>query len=176
MMQQMTSRERNLAFIVGLLVVGLICVMLGKTFTRNHKALKVQLMDKTSRLASMKTMINERDLWVERSQIISSTQPKLENAATAGVNFLKELENLAKEHSVMLELPQVNSVLSKPHYQSVSVVFETKSSGPQLVDFMKAAQGPSKFTVFTIGSIEVAKNDPTQMQGKFTAERWFAPK
>ena len=176
MIQQMTARERNLAFIVGVLVVGFVGVMLVKNFTKNYKTLKSQVAVKSSNLAAMKTLISERDLWVERNQILSSTQPKLENGATAGVNFLKEIENLAKDQSVMIEQPQVNSVVSKPYYQSVSVAFETKSNHMQLVDFLRAAQDPAKFIVFASATIEVSKSDPTLMQGKFTVERWFAPK
>jgi hypothetical protein len=176
MIQQMTPRERNLALIVGVLVVGLVTVMLTKTFLRNYRQLKTQRMEKSFQLESMKTLITERDLWVAREQELKSKQPKLENAGSAGVNFLEELQNVAKAHSVMIEQPQINTVVNKPHYQSVSVVFETKSSGPELVDFLRDAQGPTKFTVFTTSTIEVAKNDPTQMQGRFTAERWFAPK
>ena len=176
MIQQMTPRERNLAVIVGVLVVGLVTVMLAKTFTRNFRQLKTQRMDKSFQLESMKTLITERDLWVAREQELKSKQPKLENAGSAGVNFLEEMQNVAKAHSVMIEQPTINTVQSKPHYQSVSVVFETKSSGPELVNFLKDTQGPSKFIVFTNATIEVAKNDPTQMQGRFTAEHWFAPK
>src|SRR5436853_692251 len=109
MMQQMTARERNLAFIVGVLVAGLVGVMLVKNFTKNYKTLKSQVAVKSSNLAAMKTLISERDLWVERNQILGTTKPKLENGATAGVNFLKELENLAKDQSVLIEQPQVNS-------------------------------------------------------------------
>jgi hypothetical protein len=58
----------------------------------------------------------------------------------------------------------------------VSVQFVTKSSGPELVEFMRDAQKPDKFVVFTSAIIEVAKNEETKMQGRFTAERWFAPK
>jgi hypothetical protein len=77
---------------------------------------------------------------------------------------------------VMIEQPVINTVVNQPYYQSVSVSFDTKSSGPELVEFMAAAQGQTKFTAFKAASLEVAKNDPTQMAGKFTVERWFAPK
>jgi len=177
MMQQMTARERNLAIIVGTLVIGLASVMLSKTFLRNYRQLKSQLTQKTAMLSNMKTLITERELWVERDQILTSNQPKLENAGSAGVNFLEELQNVAKQHNVMVDQPSIGIVQStNKNYQSVNVKFETKSSGSELVEFLRAAQGPTKFTVFTLATIEVAKNDPTQMQGKFTVERWFAPK
>src|SRR4030095_802365 len=75
MMQQMTPRERNLAMIVGTLVVGLAMVMLAKTFMRNYAQLNSQLTQKKTMLASMKTLITERELWVERDQYLISKQP-----------------------------------------------------------------------------------------------------
>jgi len=176
MIQQMTPRERNLAMLVGVLVVGFVTIMLSKTFMRNFRQLKSQRMEKSFALENMKTLIQERDLWVQRDQWLKSKQPKLENAGSAGVNFLEEIQNTAKAHNVMIEQPVINTVVNQPYYQSVSVSFDTKSSGPELVKFMAAAQGQTKFTAFKAVSLEVAKNDPTQMAGKFTAERWFAPK
>jgi hypothetical protein len=177
MIQQMTPRERTLATFVGVLVAGLVAIMLGKTFMRNYNTLTLQLRTKTMELASMKTLIVERDLWVQRDQLLSSKQPHLENAGSAAVNFHEELKNLASEHSVMIDQPSLGMVdSSKPHYQAVRVGFETKSNWPDLVDFLHTAQNPDKFIVFTSVTIEVAKNDPSQMHGKFNAERWFAPK
>jgi hypothetical protein len=177
MMQQMTSRERNLATFVAVLVIGLVGVMLTKKFTQNYRQLTDQLRSKTFQLSSMKTLITERELWEQRDQLLAAKQPILGNRTSAGNDFLEELKTIASEHSVMIEEPGFGLVQSnKPHYQSVSVQFTAKGSGPDLTNFMKAAQTPDKFVVFTSATIEVAKNEETKMQGKFNAERWFAPK
>jgi hypothetical protein len=175
MTSQMSAREKTLAALVGALVVIFATLLLGKKFTAHHRDLRQQLQEKTALLGGMKTLIGERDLWVQRDAWLTSRQPKPEDATRAASRLLDEvLKPAAQQHSVLLENPQINAPVPRPpHYLSVNVQLETKSKWPDLIDFLFELQAPDKFVVVESANLTLA-GDKTQVIGKFRIAKWFA--
>jgi hypothetical protein len=171
---QMSAREKTLAALVGALVFAFLTLLLGKKFTTDHRGLRQQLSEKTAVLASMQTLIAERDFWVQRDAWLTSKQPKLENPTRAGNDLLDQIKPIAQSHNVLIENPNIlNPVPHPPNYQSVSVNLDTKSGWPEMVDFLEELQGPDKFIVFESANLTLA-GDKKQVLGKFRVARWFA--
>jgi hypothetical protein len=176
MIQQMNTRERMLATIVGALLVSLITYMLASTFKKHYTSFNRQLSDRKTELAGMKTLITERDLWLKRDTFFRESQPPLVNPGGAGVALLEETKEIAQKHSLVIENPIIGTPESRPNYQAVSITLETKSKWEDLVEFIYEVQSPNSFIVFENAKLTLDQGDKTQVHGNFRLAKWFAPK
>ena len=103
-------------------------------------------------------------------------QPKIENEATAGVQLLNQVQELAKKFGVTIEQPAIGNPERQPRYTSVAVTVDTKSPWKALHDFLGAVQGPEQFVVLESSRLNVDPSDQTQMRGHFRIAKWFAGK
>lgn len=174
----MTKREKILAGLVGGTVAVLLNFFLISFFAKNHRALKQDLANKQKQLTGLNTLIADRDFWEQRGAWIASTQPKLEDPARAGVDLMEEVRKLAKQHVVLIppETVSLGSPMNKDHYTSVHVVVETRSTWDALINFLTELQGRDKFIVVESADLQKYSSDATQMQGKLTIAKWYAPK
>lgn len=173
----MTKREKVLASLVGGAVAVLLNIFLISFFTKNHRALKQDLARKESHLKGMHTLIADRALWEHRAAWIAANQPKLEDSGSAGVKLMEEVRDLAKRHEVLITPGTYNigTPSRKENYTSVPVTVETKSTWKALVNFLADLQAPEKFIVIENAHLNVDSADKTQMQGRFTIAKWYAP-
>jgi Type II secretion system (T2SS), protein M subtype b len=174
MIQQMTPRERVLSAIVGLTALVLVNLFLVKFFVKNHRQLRTDLVDKKAQLETMRTLLTERDLWMDRDRFIRNAQPKLVDRDGAAVTLLGAVKDIASKHSIVLENAQPGSPDPKPQYISVWVSFETKSKWQDLVAFLSELQAPEQFLVFENANLQIDGADKTQMRGTFRLAKWFA--
>ena len=173
----MTPREKTLATIVGSAVAIFVNLFLINFFVRTHAQQQVDLVRKSAQLQAMKTLLANTGMWEQRDAWLKAKQPRLENEATAGVQYvLSHVEETAKKFSVSLEQQQIANPDRHPQYISVSVNVETKSTWKAIVGMLAAIQGPEKFMVVEGANLRIDPKDPTQMHGKLRVSKWFAPK
>lgn len=175
MIQQMNSREKTLATIVGALLVSLLTYMLVSAFQKHHTKLKAQLRDRQTELDAMKTLSTERELWLKRDTFFREKQPPLANPGGAGVALLEETKEIAQKHNIVIENPMIGTPESRTNYQAVSVTLETKSDWKNLVEFIYELQSPSSFIVLENAKLTL-EADKTNFRGNFRVAKWFAPK
>ena len=169
-------REKALSYFVGgavLLVVNLFVI---NYFLTNRARLSAEARTKTMQLRSMKLLLANAPLWQEREARLIGAQPRLENEATAGVQFLTEIKEAAKREQVTIEQPVILPVEQRPACTAVSVELETKSTWAALIDFLKPLQGPEQFIVVETGTLRVDSGDPTMMRAHLKIAKWYAPK
>lgn len=173
----MTKREKVLAGLVGGAVAVLLNIFLISFFTKNHRALKQDLARKESHLKGMHTLMADRALWDQRAAWIAAHQPKLEDPGSAGVKLMEEVRDLAKRHEVLIapETLVIGTPSKKQYYTSVPITVETKSTWKALVNFLSELQTPEKFIVLESTNLKVNSADKTQMQGRLTIAKWYAP-
>lgn len=178
---EMNSRERTLAFLVGTIAVIFVTFFLVQFFLKQQRLLTQQLRTKKENLLSMRTLIAERDLWEQRDQWLHQHQPHIDNANSAGVNLLEEIKQIAQNHSLTptdANIGQANPSLrnsGKPSFQPVGVSFKVKGKWEDLVDFLYDVQTPTNFLVFEKASLELDKDDKTQVSASLNVAKWFAP-
>lgn len=176
----MNPRERALALVVGTLLAVAVTFVLGKVFLGQQRELTRQLASKTETLSSMRTLIAERDLWEERDQWLNQHQPRLDNAGSAGVALLDQVKSIGTARSLtpteaVIGVPDSGTkTAGKGSYQAVSVSFTVKGKWQDLVNFLYDVQTPSNFLVFEKASLQLDKDDKTQVSGNFKLAKWFA--
>jgi len=180
MSMQMNPRERALAFIVGTMVVGLISYMLVNTFLGHQRKLKQDLSEKKTSLETMQTLIAERAMWEERDKWLNQSQPKMDNANSAGVELLDRVKQIGQTRSltptdasfgVPDPLPKSGG---KPAYQATSVTFTVKGKWADMVNFLFDVQTPTNFLIFEKATLQLDKDDKTQVSGTFKVAKWYA--
>ncbi len=175
MIHQMTQRERILAMAVGTIAFILINLFLGSVFVKHFRQLQQERASSTANLTAMKDLLAERDLWTAREKFLDSTQPKLEDRFKAPDNLRTVIKDIAAKHNIVIESPDLGTAASQPTYTSVTVKFETKSKWEDLVGFLEDLQAPDRFIVFEHADLSTDPTDKTQMRGKFTVAKWYAP-
>jgi hypothetical protein len=176
MSTQMSSRERTLALIVGVILAIFINLLLVKFFLGHRQRLTEELSAKKSEMEALQVLFSEKEMWEQRGAWLEAKQPKLTQESNAGVQLHDRVQELAKKHVVLLESPVLGAAERRPNQTAVTFTFETKSPWPALIAFLHEAQSPEAFTVFESANIQKDPGDPTQMRGKFKVARWYAPK
>jgi hypothetical protein len=180
MSMQMSPRERALAFLVGTLVAVVLTFVLVKFFIGHQRNLTRQIADKTSTLAAMRTLIAERDLWEQRDAWLTQNQPKLDNANSAGVDLLEQVKQIGQKRSLTPTEAQIGIADptgksgGRSAYQAVSVTFTVKGKWDNIVNFLYDVQTPTNFLVFEKATLQLDKEDKTQVSGTFKLAKWFA--
>lgn len=179
MSMQLNARERALAFIVGTLVAVVVTFALVKAFLGQQRTLSRQLKDKAATLIAMRTLIGERELWEQRDQWLSQHQPRLDNANSAGVQLLDQVKQIGQQRSLTPTEAQIgaadtgNKAGGKPAFQAVGVSFTIKGKWADIVSFLYDVQTPTNFLVFEKATLQLDKDDKTQVSGTFKLAKWF---
>ncbi len=179
MSMQMNPRERALAFIVGTLLAVAATFILGKIFLGHQRELSRQRAEKTIALISMRTLIAERELWEERDAWLNQNQPKLDNANSAGVDLLERVKKIGQKRGLTPTEAQIGIAdgtgksAGRNAYQAVSVSFTVKGRWQELVNFLYDVQSPTSFLVFEKATLQLDKEDKTQVSGTFKLAQWF---
>ncbi len=173
---RMSKREKVLSTLVGGTVAILLNLFLISFFVKNHARLRGERTQKQEQLAAMQTLMLDRPLWEEREAWLLAKQPRIENEATAGGKLLDQVQELARQHAIVLEVPAIGTPERRPQMVSVPVTLETKSTWKALVGFLRELQGPEQFIVIESGNLRIDPQDQTQMRGKFRVAKWYAAK
>ena len=173
----MTQREKVLVGIVGTVVALLLNLFLISFFSTNQRHLRQEMENKKVQMDGMKQLLADREMWEKRNAELSANQPKLENQATAGVQLLDHVREVAKKHSVLLkpETLNIGTPEKRAYCVSVPVNVETTSTWKELINFMLELQGEKKFIVFETANLRKDTTDQTKMNAKFRIAKWYAP-
>ena len=176
MIDQMSSRERSLAIMVGVLVVSVASYLLFETFMRHHRTLKGQISAKQIELQAQKSLSAERGLWEERKAWLDKTMKPLENPARAGGDLENQIMEIAKPLSIVIEQPTRDTPRTVGSFQEVQFKFHTRCKWDNLVAFLYEVQSPTNFLVFRTCKISIDKSDKTQMHGEFAVSHMYPGK
>lgn len=177
---QMNPRERALAFIVGTMVAALVTFLLADFFLGQQTKLKRQLAEKSVALTEMRTLIAERDLWQQRDAWLTQAQPKMDNANSAGVELLEQVKKIGQARALTpteaaIGIPDGSGRTgARSPFQAVSVTFTVKGKWDSLVNFLQDVQTPTNFLVFEKATLQLDKDDKSQVSGTFKLAKWFA--
>jgi uncharacterized protein HemX len=105
MSTQMSSRERTLALIVGVILAIFINLLLVKFFLGHRQRLTEELSAKKSEMEALQVLFSEKEMWEQRGAWLETKQPKLTQESNAGVQLHDRVQELAKKHVVLLESP-----------------------------------------------------------------------
>lgn len=172
---KLSSREKNLALIVGLVLAVLLNLFLVSAFSRRNTALRSELVERKVELSGINALLEVRDQWSAKDAALTARQPKLSNENAAGVELLDLVRLLAKKHSVTLENEVFGGVVASQWSRSVPVTLDTHSSWPDLISFLYSIQKPDQFIVCEAANIQVDPSDQTKMLGHLKIARWYAP-
>jgi len=174
MIRTLSSREKTLAIIVGLIVFLGGTYMLGESYVSKRGALSARIVAQRKQLRSMHEVLGQSDLWAQREQWLQAKQPRLENPDTAGVQLLDAVRELARRHAVLLTNPTIRQPDPQPNCISVALEIETKSAWAPLVELLQELQTPEQFVALESAHIQVDPADSTQVYGRFKIARWYA--
>jgi len=174
MSRTLSSREKTLAIIVGLIVFVGGTWMLGESYVSKRSALSARIVAQKKQLRSMHALLDQSALWAQREQWLQAKQPRLENADTAGVQLLDSVRELARQHSVLLSNPTIRQPEPRPNCISVALEIETKSPWGPLVELLQELQTPEQFVALESAHIQIDPTDATQVVGRFKIARWYA--
>ena len=161
--------------IIGSLAFLLFNLLLGSFFLNQKARLQADFIAKSTKLKNLQILFSERDRWNKREAWLQKIQPKLENESRAGVELLEQIKQIAKNNEVLLVNQGWGVLEKKEFYKSVPINFETKSSWPSLITFLRTVQQPDRFLVVEKADVKIDPGDPTQMHGNFTMARWYLP-
>jgi len=175
-MTQLSSREKTLATVVGLIVTIVVNVVLVNFFLKTNGRLTLDLASKTNELEAKKVLLAEKTIWEQRDVWLQSKLPKLTNEGSVGVQLLDQVKELAKKDTVLIENPAIGTVDRRTQAMAVTVNIETKSPWRELGAFLRDLQGPEQFIVLERVNIQKDASDATQMRGQLRIGKWFALK
>jgi hypothetical protein len=176
-MTEMSSRERMLATVIGIVAVLVLSYLVVDYFLKSQTRLRTDLARNTSAIAMMRRQMAEKPMWDQREAWLQEKQPKLTTSEdVAGNQLLNHVKEVAKKNAVQVSSQALRPAAHQPDYSAISVDLETTSTWPSLIGFMRELQGPEQFIVLESVNLKIDDKDATQMRGIFKIARWFAPK
>jgi hypothetical protein len=177
MINQMTTREKTLALIVGALLAMAVTMVLAKVILRHKTALMAQIADKEAELEGMQTLIKERDMWVARDEWLTKNLKPMGDARKVSADYFEEVKGAVDSLSMVIEKQGMATPTQRfPGLQATSVEIQTKGSWENIVKLCYNLQDPTKFTSFENLLLEIDKNDNTQVRAEVRVTRWFSAK
>lgn len=176
MKPQLTQREKVLSIVVGGIAFVFVNWLVIDLFLKNKAALTTGLARQANTLRLTQSRSSEKPLWQEREAWLAAQQPQLTNEDGAAVQLLDEVKKIAATHSVTVENPQLRPAARRPDTTVVSLEVEVRSPWKELIGFLGELQKPGLFIVLEKANLKVDAKDQTQMAGKFTIAKWYAPK
>jgi len=174
MIKQMTPRERTLAIIVGLGLFAFVNLFLVKFLGGFHRQFRSDLAAKSIEVETMRSLLAEREMWLQRDQWLQTRMPKLENRDRAAAELRKLVTEIAGKHNIPLEKANLGSPETRAQYALVALSFETKSKWKDLAAFLRELQKPDAFIVVESAKLNIDETDKTQMRGRFRVAKWFS--
>jgi hypothetical protein len=176
MKAQLTQREKVLSIAVGGIAFVFINYFVFDLFMKNRAALTLGIARQTAQLKLTRTRFAEKPIWQEREAWLAAQQPKLVNESSAAVDLFDQVKKTAALHSVTVENPQLKPPVSRPDCMAVTVDLEVRSSWKSLIVFLIDLQKPGQFIALERMNLKIDAKDQTQMSGRFTVAKWYAPR
>lgn len=176
MKAQLTQREKVLSIVVGTAAFLFANYLVVDLFLQKKAALTLGIARQSSQLKLTQSRFSEKPLWQERETWLAAQQPPLVNESGASVQLLDEVKKIAATHSVTVENPQLKATARRSESTVVSLDVEVRSPWKSLIGFLGELQKPGAFIVLEKANLKVDAKDQTQMAGKFTIAKWYAPK
>lgn len=176
MSAQLSSREKLLSIGVGTVVFLFVNYFVVGYFLTNRATLNAGFVSKTAQLRTLKTRFAEKPMWEQRDTWLAEKMPKLANDDAAGVQLLDLVKAAAQKHDVKLENTAIRVPGRRPEATAISIEVDSKSSWKSLIALLNELQQPEQFIVIEKANLKKDNVDETQMSGKFTIAKWYAPK
>jgi hypothetical protein len=134
-----------------------------------------EVSDLRSQVHSNEIWLKEKDLWLNRKQWITATQPRIRPDQVPQSVLLESVTTSAKADQLEIQEQSFGENLSTPNYQSVAV--RLKLSGPlqNVIKWLVQVQQPGLFQAITSFSLKSA-NEPPTVSLELEIARWYAPK
>ena len=174
-MKALNAREKVLSFLVGGTVLLLVNVFVIQFLLDNYRKLQADYAAKTQSLRVMRELVANTGPWKEREEWLSAKQPLLQNPATAAVDLLREVKDIAQQQGVAIEQQALGEPQTEAQYTAVNVTLETKSTWEAMVRFMHALQNPGQFLVVDNANLRIDTQDQTKMRGQWRVSKWYTP-
>ena len=176
MSAQLSSREKFLSIGVGTVVFLFVNYFVVGYFLTNRATLAAGVVSKTAQLRTLKMRFAEKPVWEQRDAWLAAKMPKLENEDFASGKLLEVVREAAKKHDITLDKTAINVAGRRPGTTAISIEVDSKSSWKSLIAFLNELQQPEQFIVIEKANLKKDSADETQMSGKFTIAKWYAPK
>jgi len=177
MIDQMSKREKTLAFLVGGVVFLLINVVVLKFFINQHAALKTSAAKIQGDINALKLKEQDRDFDRERDTWLNEKLPTMGDSQVAGRDLTKSITEIARKHDVVIETPLAGNPRPGQYYNSLGARVVAKGTWKAIFFFIQELQspdkGPTPFVVLDPVDLKVDLTDKTLMRAEVSVNRWF---
>jgi hypothetical protein len=169
----MTARERTLA-------IGLVSVLLaGGTLLAGiqlkHWKMRVDdaEYDLELRRAEAEILLEQKDLWVKRSEWISSKQPTFKTQRDADADLLKLVQDTGNARSIEIKQNQISNPAELPGMVASTITVQGQADFQTAMSWLYDLQQPGSFV--SIPSISITPNDEdtSQVNIAFILQKWY---
>jgi hypothetical protein len=176
-LDSLSPSEKRMAAILGVVVVLVLNLVVGRFFLTNYRRIRDQSVEKKAQRDTLLALAQTGDLWEARAAWLQKKQPKLESESVAGNDLLSHVKTLAGSTHVTLSKAQPGVARTDSMgVTAIPVQFNLKGNWKNVCDFCMQLQSPDKFIVFQDARLRVDAQDATLLEGDFTVAKWFASK
>lgn len=174
-MRALTSKEKRLLFaLVGALFLLLNVVAL-KTFLGRRAALQANIAVLESELMQSRTVLGQKDYWVERAEWLQANQPTDDTTTVDDDNrFMDFVESTAKQSGLAYTKrgggpsPSQGALYAEVFDQST-----VKGDMKSLTEWLSKLQQPKEFRA--IKQLRIKSGEPPEVICDIEVARWFRP-
>jgi hypothetical protein len=169
----MTARERTLA-------IGLVSVLLaGGTLLAGIQLKNWKMRvddaeyDLELRRAEAEILLEQKDLWVKRSEWIRSKQPTFKTQRDADADLLKLVQDTGSARSIEIKQNQISNPAELPGMVASTITVQGQADFQTAMSWLYDLQQPGSFV--SVPSISITPNDEdtSQVNIAFILQKWY---
>jgi hypothetical protein len=169
----MTAHERTLA-------IGLVSVLLaGGTLLAGIQLKNWKMRvddaeyDLELRRAEAEILLEQKDLWVKRSEWIRSKQPTFKTQRDADADLLKLVQDTGSARSIEIKQNQISNPAELPGMVASTITVQGQADFQTAMSWLYDLQQPGSFV--SVPSISITPNDEdtSQVNIAFILQKWY---
>ncbi len=173
-MRPLTPKEKRL-LILFLALVFIVGNLIGLPWLSDQqKKLGRQLIDLRSQQEVATSWLGEKDLWTERKAWLDAHQPKLTSSGDASSDFLKLLQDTARQNKIKIVDQKLLEPEKHPGYEAISVRMTVNGNMEAIARWLSAIQQPDKFHAVLKFNLK-REGEGDNMRCDLDLARWYAP-
>lgn len=168
----MTSRERNLAILFGLLIFFVLNLIFLPKLKQWGASLEIEKQKLEGQQLAADSWLSQADFWESRAQWLNQHQPTFtDNVSPA--TLVDALRSLAEQHGVTIEHQDLTEFPTSGDFSATGVTLRMSGSLESMIRWLYAVQQPEQFIVCSHFRCENADNSPSQMRWTLTLARIY---
>lgn len=178
MLNQLSTREKNLLLLCAGVLVFMACAIGVNAFLSRRSALRERLVALENQKRENDAWLADQAFWDKRREWLEKSMPTTDSLGRAQGQLLEELQNQALDRGIAIQQQTLPEAVATADYREITVSLRVRGDQAAVLSWLAGMQSPEKFQALKQLRMELdsrAREKTPQTICNLTLARWFKP-